>query len=80
MKKINLKGLTDALSDNEMKQVKGGEDIDKPVDGPSGPQPVGDPCDGKKFGDKCQLGITNPTSGKCGVTLDGKLKCVPTYD
>jgi hypothetical protein len=90
MKTINLRGITNPLSEEELKKVKGG--MDQPKVMPDNQEVDGDgggtgekPCDGKKCGDPCtfvnQNGYTKygtcehwPTGGCPCVARDYKTK------
>jgi len=79
MKTINLKGLKNALSENEMKNITGGNSPDKPQDKDT--DPVYNPCKGKSFGDKCEITWSGGTQeGTCArvVRPDGTygLECI----
>ena len=56
MKRINLNGITNSMSDSEMKQVKGGDPYEPMAsDLTNGDDAIqAKPCDGKKQYDACQ--------------------------
>ena len=70
MKTINLKRVTNTLSEKEMKSITGGGDLKK--DSPLAP----DPCSGSKVGDKCTFNGSSSVEGICNGTFDGKVVCV----
>jgi len=72
MKKINLRGINESLSEREMKKIRGGDDKKQcPLLAP-------DPCAGSKLGAACKITSLSSgaeVSGSCHGTFDGGLVC-----
>jgi len=78
MKQINLRGITESLSDKEMKMVKGGDPLKIQKEPP--PLPVEqEVCRDKLPTAKCSLGWSGGVSeGTCLFVIQtGKLTCIP---
>jgi natural product precursor len=73
MKKINLKGISEILSEKDLKNVIGGTVFQKADKdgGSNGTGTTSKPCDAKKLGDLCTF--TNPN----GYKKTGKCEYIP---
>jgi len=75
MKKLNLSGVTNTLSEKEMKEVLGGAKADPP----NNPLTIEEAaCAGKSFGSGCSMeGSGFTVSGNCGRNIGtGNLECI----